>query len=174
VGRLHPDKNQGLLIDAFALGPARIEGTHLILAGDGDLREQLTRQVATTGLKGRVHLLGLRDDIPDLLGASDAYVFASNHEGSPLSVMEAMAAGLPIIGTAVGGVSDLVPDDSTGILVPPGDPEALANAMRKVRVDSGLRASMARASAQRAAAFDIAQTAEAYAELYTTLVKRRP
>jgi glycosyltransferase involved in cell wall biosynthesis len=171
VGRLERVKNHRCLIEAFALACGKAESAHLVLAGDGSERGPLTEQLHSLGLQQRVHLLGVRSDIPALLGASDVFVFASDYEGCPLSVMEAAAAGLPIIGTAVGGIPEMVPSE-VGILVAPGDSTSLARAMASLCTDTQRRAAMAHAALKHAATFDIAKMAAGYEELYAELLQQ--
>lgn len=172
VGRFDPVKNHQLLIQAFALGCQSAGNAHLLLAGDGDRKRNLQALAGDLGLSGRVHFLGVRDDIPALLGACDVFVFASDHEGSPLSLMEAMAAGLPIVGTAVGGVPEMAPAGQVGLLAPRRDCQSLAAAMASLYRDADRRAAMGRNAARHAAHFDIANMADAYASLYTSLAER--
>lgn len=129
MGRLHPQKDYPSLLTAFARLVTQHPSARLRIAGEGRLEHELTALVADLGLAGRVRLVGLRDDAPRLLAASDALVLASAWEGLPNVLMEAMAAGLPCVATRVGGVPELVEDGRTGTLVPPGDPGALARAM---------------------------------------------
>jgi glycosyltransferase involved in cell wall biosynthesis len=168
VGRLEPVKNHRLLIDAFASAADGIRHVHLLLAGDGVELAHLTEQAHRLGLEHRVHFLGVRSDIPALLAASDVFVFASDHEGSPLSLMEAMAAGLPIAGTAVGGVPGMVPENA-GILVCPRDPASLGRALTNLYLNVEQRVAMARAAADHAASFDVSKMATGYERLYTQL-----
>ena len=129
MGRLHPQKDYATLLAAFARLVDEHPPARLRIAGEGRLAGELTALVDELGLAGRARLVGLRDDVPRLLGAADALVLASAWEGLPNVVMEAMAAGLPCVATRVGGVPELVEDGRTGTLVPPGDPGALARAM---------------------------------------------
>jgi len=129
VARFVPQKNHTLLLKAFAEGPASNPYAHLVLVGEGALREQLEQLAKHLGLAGQVHFLGLRSDIPEVLGAMDVFVLSSDYEGSPLSVIEAMASGLPIVSTAAGGVPDLFRIGREGFMVPPGDVQALSEAM---------------------------------------------
>jgi glycosyltransferase involved in cell wall biosynthesis len=165
VGRLEPQKNPLLLLRAFAaLDDPR---THLVMLGEGTLREQLAGHIRKHGLENRVHLLGKRNEVAECLAASDVFVLSSSWEGNPLAVMEAMAAGLPVIGTAVGGVPELVESGKQGILVPSGDCAGFTNAMRTLLNNAGLRASMASAARARATAkFNADRMAEGYARLY--------
>src|SRR6185295_14013841 len=96
-------------------------------------------------LSGRVHFLGKRDDVPSVLAASDVFVLASDWEGNPLAVMEAMAAGLPVIATEVGGIPELVRSGEHGLLVPAGDCRGFAAAMQTLFDDAVTRRAMGRA-----------------------------
>jgi glycosyltransferase involved in cell wall biosynthesis len=142
--------------------------------GTGELRADLERQADTLGLQEKVRLLGGRSDVPEILNTADVFVLSSDWEGSPLSVMEAMAAGKPVICTAVGGVPELVEDGRFGLLVPQRDAEALAKAMEYMLEDSGARRSMGRASARRAIErFDLKVMTEAYEDLYRATIAER-
>lgn len=167
VARFAPQKNHALLISAFAKGPASDPKAHLVLAGQGVLRVQLQVQVNQLGLTGRVHFLGLRTDIPDVLGAADIFALSSDWEGNPLSVIEAMAAGLPVVSTAVGGVPELLQDGQEGFIVQPGHAEQLSQAMVRLLKDGELRRTMGAAAAVRAKEkFDVSAMVKAYEELY--------
>jgi glycosyltransferase involved in cell wall biosynthesis len=134
------------------------------------LKSKLESQISALGLQGRVHLLGQRSDIPELLNAADVFVLSSDYEGNPLSVMEAMAAGKPMICTAVGGVPELV-EDGCGLLVPPRDAQDLSKAMSYVLESPEARKSMGAASARRAVErFDLRVMTEAYEDLYRGLI----
>jgi glycosyltransferase involved in cell wall biosynthesis len=171
VARFFPQKNHKTLIDAFASGPGRLPDTRLLLAGDGYLRPAVERQVQEAGLSDRVRFLGRREDIPDLLAASDVFVLASLWEGNPLSVMEAMAAGLPAVVTAVGGVPELVESGRQGWVVPPSGCGALSAAMMRLAENASLRRSMGAAAAARAhARFGQEQMVKTYESLYEELL----
>jgi glycosyltransferase involved in cell wall biosynthesis len=130
VGRLEAPKDYGNLLHAFS----RIDRSdkHLAIAGGGPLMEALKRQACDLHLQDRFHLLGFRNDVAELLQAADALVLSSAWEGLPNSVMEALSAGKPIVATRVGGVPELVHDRESGLLVPPGNPQALSEAMRRM------------------------------------------
>jgi glycosyltransferase involved in cell wall biosynthesis len=173
VAWLRPQKNPSLLLESFARGPASDPRARLLFVGGGELRADLEGQIYALGLQDKVHLLGVRSDIPEVLNAADVFVLSSDYEGNPLSVMEAMAAGKPVICTAVGGVPELVEDGGGGLLVPPGDAKALACAMRRMLEDPRARASMGGASAKRAVErFDLQAMTEAYEDLYRTAVAK--
>jgi len=165
VGRLAPEKALSDLLDAAAAGPlARV---HFVLVGDGPARGEVEAGVRARTLAGRVHLLGRRDDVEALLPELDALVLPSRREGTPLVILEAMAAGIPPIATHVGGVPDVVEDGRTGILVPPGDPAALAEAIRRVVDDPGLRRRLAEAGRHAARTrFSAGAMAARYLDVY--------
>ncbi len=128
VGRLVPAKNYALLLRAFA--SARNPNARLIIAGDGLLRPQLEYLARQLDISTQVHFLGARNDVMELMNAADAYVMSSDWEGMPMVLLEASATGLPIVATHVGGNAEVVQHGLTGLLVPPQQEEALADAMR--------------------------------------------
>jgi glycosyltransferase involved in cell wall biosynthesis len=165
VGRLEPQKNPMLLVQAFAA--LNHPSIHLIMLGEGSLREKLVAYIREHGLERRVHLLGKRNEIPECLAASDVFVLSSNWEGNPLAVMEAMAAGLPVVGTAVGGVPELLESGQQGILVPPGDCAAFTEAMRTLLNDPEKRTAMANAALAHAiATFNVERMVLGYESIY--------
>jgi len=113
-----------------------------LFVGEGPLRSALEAQVGREGLEGWIHFLGRRNDVPDILHAGDVFVFPSRWEGFPVAVMEAMAAGLPVVASDVGGISELVQEGKTGMLVPPKDPIALFESLRKLLNDRDFRQRM--------------------------------
>jgi glycosyltransferase involved in cell wall biosynthesis len=168
TARLQPQKNIALLLRAMRSlrGSA---AAALAVAGDGPLRDELHALSAMLGIADRVRFLGSRSDVPDLLAAGDAFVLSSDWEGNPLSVMEAMAAGVPVVATRVGGVPEIV--GGAGVLTEPGDESGLAAAMRALVEDRARRDALSRAARARAAAeFDASRMASRYASLYERLV----
>lgn len=129
VGRLAAVKNYGLLIRAFAPLAARWPQLSLIFVGDGPERAGLERLATSLGLTGSVFFLGFRSDIDQLLADSDIFVLTSVSEGIPMSILEAMKCGLPVVATRVGGVPATVADGETGLLVESGDDRALTRAL---------------------------------------------
>jgi glycosyltransferase involved in cell wall biosynthesis len=129
VGRLVPIKDPATLVAAFANVRARVPGVRLMMVGDGALRTGMERLVAQLGLTDSVAFLGWRADLPEVYGAMDVLTLSSRNEGTPVAAIEAMASGKAVIATAAGGTPDVVADGGTGLLVPPGDVEALASAM---------------------------------------------
>jgi glycosyltransferase involved in cell wall biosynthesis len=167
VARFAPQKNHALLLDSFAQGPISDPKAHLVLVGEGALQGQLQMQARNLGLSGQIHFLGLRADIPDILGAMDVFVLSSDYEGSPLSVIEAMASGLPVVSTAAGGVPDLFESGREGFLVPLGNMKSLSGALDLLLSDSDTRKFMGIAAARRAKRnFDVTTMVRAYEELY--------
>lgn len=133
AARLHPQKGHSVLLDAVRqLVDADVGPFAVLLAGSGPLRGEIEARVRERRLAHHVRLLGLRDDMPSLFLQCDAFVLASLYEGLPLAILEAMAAGLPIVATTVGGVGEVVEHRRHGLLVPPGDAHALAAAMAEL------------------------------------------
>ncbi|MDR7420328.1 MAG: glycosyltransferase [Armatimonadota bacterium] len=136
VGRLTHQKDPLTLLHAWRL----VDGPHrLAIVGEGPIRGMLEAEIERSGLVGRVELLGARDDVPRLLGEFDVFALASRWEGLPLAIIEAMMCGLPVVATRVGGIPEVVHDGETGILVPAGDPAALARAIQRFVDDPALR-----------------------------------
>jgi len=133
IGRLGPYKGHAFLISAFVKVKERLPSAHLLVVGQGPLKEQLQQQVAQVGLYDSVYFLGQRDDIPRILRAIDALVLPSiASEGMPRVILEAMAARVPCVATDVGGVPEVINSDRIGWLVPSKEPHALAAAMMAV------------------------------------------
>ncbi len=138
--RLHPQKRHADLLGALAQVDRDGGRDWLLLcAGEGELRSALEAQAAAAGLAERVRFLGRRQDLPRLYAAADLVVLASAIEGLPLALLEAQAAGRAVLATAVGGVPEAVDDGRTGLLVPAGDPAALAGGLRRLLDDAALR-----------------------------------
>ena len=174
IGRFAVQKNHALLVEAFAQVHSDAP-LYLLLVGAGELEDAVRQQVAGLGLQERVRFLGVRADVADILRASDVFVLSSRWEGNPMSVMEAMAAGLPVVSTAVGGVPELVREGETGLLVPSEDAGALAQALQALVDDPAHRQAMGDAARQRAVArFDIRHTVRRYEQLYEKLLTQRP
>ena len=173
IGRFAVQKNHALLIEAFAQVRADAP-LYLLLVGGGELENAVREQVAGLGLQSRVRFLGIRADVADILRASDVFVLSSRWEGNPMSVMEAMAAGLPVVSTTVGGVPELVQEGATGLLVPLEDAGALAQALQALVDDPVRRQAMGAAARQHAIAhFDIRHTVRGYEQLYESLLHRK-
>jgi glycosyltransferase involved in cell wall biosynthesis len=169
VASLSPPKAQHVLLEAFALLRRREPGAHLVVAGEGGERERLVDLARRLDLGPSVHLLGRRTDVPRVLRALDVFALSSEREGTPIAVMEAMQAGLPVVSTAVGGVPDLL--GGGGVLVPPHDPAALGGALADLAGDPGRRADLGDRARERAAgSFGFARTVADWQDLYRELL----
>ncbi len=142
VGRLVPIKDHPTLFQALALLQTHGPAPHLIVAGDGERREALKRLAQDLGLASRIHFLGWRNDLEAILGELDVVICCSKNEGTPVALIEAMAAGVPVLSTDVGGVGDLIVHGETGWLVPSGNPSALARGIRELLADPEPRAQL--------------------------------
>jgi len=143
------------------------------VVGHGPLEAEIRALHQKMALGDGVILLGLRRDVPRILAGADIFVLASHHEGLPLAVMEAFAAGLPVVVTGVGELPRVVRDGQDGLVVPPADPAALAAALRSLIVDDDRRARMTAAARDSATRFDISVASARLEELYESLVAAR-
>ncbi len=170
VGRLDPVKDQAGLLRAFSL-IADDPRALLLIAGDGPCRAELETTVSALDLDGRVRLLGERDDVPRVLAAMDVFVLCSIGEGISNTILEAMATGLPVVATRVGGNPELVVDGNTGFLVVPRSPGALAAPLRRYLENPGLVAHHGRSARDLAEAeFSLERMVGAYEKLYERLL----
>jgi glycosyltransferase involved in cell wall biosynthesis len=173
VGRLKAPKDFLTLVRA--LGKLPPDSVDAVIVGEGPDRGLLEQEIARLGLLGRIRLAGERNDVPELLAGADVFVLPSASEGMPVSVLEAMAAGLPVVASRVGGVPEQVTDGRTGLLVAPGDPDQLAAALGRLVDDGELRLRLGSAARARAEeAFDLEPFRRAHVELYSReLASRR-
>lgn len=149
VGNLRVEKNHQLVLRAMArLGPEEAE-TNLVLCGDGDQRSDLEALARSLGIENRVIFLGHRLDVPEILAALDLVLLPSCYEGLPLSVLEAWAASRPVLGTTVPGVQELIRHNEDGWLVPPEDPEQMADGILRILKDPGLGGRLSLSGRQR-------------------------
>jgi glycosyltransferase involved in cell wall biosynthesis len=171
VARLHDLKDHPTAVRALAAAARRRPDIRLVLVGEGAERTAIESLVRAEGLGDRVRLLGLRTDVARLLGGADVVLLTSISEGIPLTLIEAMAAGLPVVSTRVGGVPEVVDDGRTGLLAPPGDPAALAEHLVRLAEQPGLREALGRSGRERAAAFSEALMHERYRQLYEGMLR---
>lgn len=143
-----------------------------VAVGQGPLEAEVRALHAELGLGERFLLTGYRADVPDLLAASDLFTLGSAFEGLPVSIMEAMNAGLPTVATAVGGVPEAVVDGETGLVVPPGDFERLADALVELSTDGERRARMGEAARERSSRYDIRTAVRIQQDAYAGLARR--
>jgi glycosyltransferase involved in cell wall biosynthesis len=140
-------------------------------AGDAEYADALRARIAEAGLDRHFRLLGFQAEVQDLLSIAQALVHPSHSEGFGLAILEAMAAGLPVVATRSGGPEEIVEEGVSGLLVPVGDPPALAAALRRVLAEEDLAAALARGGRARAGAFTLAATARRTEEVYRELVE---
>jgi glycosyltransferase involved in cell wall biosynthesis len=141
--RARLDRQKGLTY--LVRAAARTPSVAFVIAGDGPEREALEREARALGVSDRVRFVGFRSDVKALLANSDVFVLPSLIEGLPLSVLEAMAACRPVVATAISGTDEVVRHRTTGLLVPPSDPDALAGAIQEILRDQALAGRLARA-----------------------------
>lgn len=170
VAILRPQKALHVLLEAFA----RLDsGAHLVVGGDGSCRAALEERAAALGIAGRTHFLGLRDDVDGILTAVDVAAMSSDFEGTPLFAFECMAAGTPLVATAVGGLPDMLEDGRSALLVPPRDPAALAAGLSRALGDAALRQALASAAHERLERYRIEAVAERFGRVYEELLEQR-
>jgi glycosyltransferase involved in cell wall biosynthesis len=171
VARLDPVKDLMTLFEAFAAVRRQAPSAQLLVVGDGPERDRLTARAAQPDLAGAVHMAGYRSDVRALLPAADVYASSSISEGVSITILEAMAAGIPVVATAVGGTPEVLPDASAGgILVPCRNPERLAEAIASLALDQRQRTAMAVAGRRRLErSFTIDRMVDDYARLYRGL-----
>ena len=172
VGRLAEPKDFSTLIDAVAqLEPGTVR---LRVLGDGPLRTMLEARIAERGASAAVELVGEVSDVRPYLASSDIFVLSSRSEGLPLSVLEAMAASLPVVATAVGGLNELVLDEETGLLVDAGNASGLASALARLAGDPELRARLGDAGRRRTEEeYSLNRWRSAHLALYRELLQHR-
>jgi len=172
VARLKPEKALDALVRAAAALRPRHPGLRVAIAGDGPEASGLRALRDELGAGGTVELLGAREDVGAVLAAADAFCLPSRYEGLPLSLLEAMQAGLPCVATTVGGIPDVVEDERDGLLVPPSDDAALIAALDRVLGDPALRARLGAAAAEHVERTCApAAVAARYADLYERVAR---
>ncbi|MGZ6886058.1 MAG: glycosyltransferase [Acidimicrobiia bacterium] len=173
VANLRAQKDYPNLLAAAAVLRDRGCPVRFLTVGQGPLEAEIRAEHARLGLDGVVDLLGERTDAVRVMSACDAFVLASSNEGLPVAIMEALALGLPVVATDVGGLREAV-DACDGILVPARDPEALADAIAALRADPARRAELAEGAAARAEEFAVQRTVDRLEAIYRDLADRRP
>ena len=163
LSRLAPEKNIHLVIDAIAALRPEFPHIGLIVAGDGPLLNELTLHASSLGVEESIRFVGFVEDVRPLYDSCDAFVLASRTEGMPIAVLEAMALGVPIVATKVGGIPLMLDDESEALLIEPNDPRCLYEALRRLIVDERVRTNLARSALKR---FERDYTAERMAQSY--------
>ena len=171
VGKFRKEKNHRLLIEAFYLALNEVSNIRLKLVGDGDLRSEIEELVEELDIKDKVVFRGIQKNINDELKTADIFVLSSDWEGIPLSIIEAMASGLPIISTNAGGVVDILNNNETGILVDIGDKEGLATAMINLAKDYKLREKLGSEDLKQSEKYDIRTKVKEYGDVYKELLR---
>lgn len=173
IGRLSMPKTPDVFVEAAALLLKDRPDVRFLVVGDGAKRESIERLIADRGIGNRVFMLGLRTDVAEIMTASEIIVHSSLREGLPKTVLEGMAAGKPVIGTDVGGVSAVVDDGVTGLLVPPSDPASMSIAMRRLVDDQALRERLVMNAAGRVYEFSLEKSIADTDALYDRLLNAR-
>jgi N-acetyl-alpha-D-glucosaminyl L-malate synthase BshA len=146
VSNFRPIKRIQDLVNAMKIVVKQAPGARLVLVGDGPERHMVEGLVERLDLKGSVLLTGYRSDVPQLLRCGDVVVLCSETESSPLTLLEGMSCGLPVVATGVGGIPEIVEDGVNGLLVPPKHPEAIAEKILELNADGSLRARLGEAA----------------------------
>ncbi len=170
VARLVPIKNHDLFLKAALLIRERMPNVHFAIVGDGERRDELTALARSLGIDDRVWFTGWVADMASVYSTLDALVLSSNNEGLPVSLIEAMAAGVPVVSTNVGGVGDLLNGGRLGAIVPPGDAEEMADAIIAALTDAASRRVTDEARAVVLDRYDIRRSAERTSALYRALL----
>ena len=174
VGNLYPVKGHIHAIDALARLAGRHPSVHLAISGRGELEGALLARARDHGLESRVHLLGLRSDVPAVLAAADLFVLPSLSEGLPLALLEAMFAGCPIVASDVGQVRVALANGTAGILVEPGNPAALAAGLDRLLSDPAEARRLGGIAALHAAGeYDLSRMVQRYAGVYRDVMRSR-
>jgi glycosyltransferase involved in cell wall biosynthesis len=171
VGRLDEQKGVAWLLEAMPRVFAEVPGLELALVGEGPLRGRLESLAAQLGIADRVLFAGYRDNVPEILAASELVVLASRWEGMPNAVLEAMASGRPVVATDVAGVREALGEAADGQIVPPDDPREFARKVTAILGDNELASRLGQANQQRARQyFSLSAMVEAYERLYAALL----
>lgn len=168
-GRLVPVKNLPGLLQALA--DAGVNSLRVVLLGTGPLEAELRARAADLGVDSRVRFLGMRQDVADCLHASDVFAMPSDSEGLPVALLEAMAAGLPIVASAVGAIPSVLGSPPAGILVQPRDTAALASALVQLATDGGMRRRLGALAGKRASLYTLARMTDRYERIYGAIVR---
>jgi len=170
VGNFKPQKAPLDFVRVAARVAARVGGAHFVMVGDGPLRSRAEELAQELGVAGQTLFPGWLDDVAPLLAAADVSVLTSRHEGLPRAAVESLAAGVPVVATAVDGLTEVVRDGANGFLAAPGDVESLAAGVCRLLEQRELRTAMARAAREGLEEFDISLMVQKQEELYRWLL----
>jgi glycosyltransferase involved in cell wall biosynthesis len=173
VANLRPEKGYDVLLTAARFIADNGLPIRIAAVGRGPLSTALSARHLDLALGERFQFLGQRDDVLQLLAGADAFVLASLHEGLPVALMEATSVGLPIVASSVGGVPQVLEDGVDALLVPPGDPGSLVDAMKRLASDPELRERLGRHAKLRSSMFDIAEAGQAVGDIYQRVARAR-
>jgi glycosyltransferase involved in cell wall biosynthesis len=173
VANLRPEKGYDVLLEAAKTMADDDLPIRIAAVGRGPLRDPLRARHLELGLGDRFQFLGQRDDVLQLLAGADAFVLASHHEGLPVALMEATSVGLPVVASRVGGIPQVMEDEADALLVPPGDPGLLAQAMKRLASDPELRHRLGLQAKLRSSMFDIAEASRTVGDIYLQVARSR-
>lgn len=170
IGRLSPEKGPEVFIQAASIAHKRLQNCHFVLVGEGPLRAKLENDIDNLGLANYIHMAGLQSDMPRVYASLDLSVSTSYSEGMPLAIIEAMASGLPVVATNVGGVVDIVEVGGTGLLHGAGDFTGIADSIVTLMSDESTRIAMGKAARKRVEEkFELSDSASQTSELLRSL-----
>jgi glycosyltransferase involved in cell wall biosynthesis len=173
VANLRAEKGYDVLLETARILADPDLPIRIAAVGRGPLKDELEKRHAALGLRDRFTFLGQRDDVLRLMTGADVFVLASHHEGLPVTLMEAMSVGLPIVATAVGGVPQFVTDSQEGLLVTPGRPDLLAEALVRICSDSELRRRLGEGAKRKSTVFDVRSASAKIEGIYRRLIEAR-
>ncbi|MEA2466349.1 MAG: hypothetical protein QOJ57_475 [Thermoleophilaceae bacterium] len=173
LAMLRPEKRIDLLIEAFAAVTREVDDAHLVVGGEGWMQEEWNALAERLGVAGRVHWLGMREDVEGVLQAADVAALSSEREGMPLFAFECMATRTPLVATDVGGLRDVFPGGEGALLVPSGDAQALAEGLTALLRSPERRREMADLAHARLPEFSAERAAQRIGELYERLLAKR-
>lgn len=172
VARLSAEKDHETLLEAFSIFRREFSDVDLVVVGGGELLDQLKSSASRLHIESRVHFLGYRSDVPELLAIFDCFVLSSRSEGLSMTLLEAMAAGLPVVATSVGGNQEVVRHEETGLLVPAAEPQRLADALKRIFSNEESARQMGESGLRRVHEhFSLDKMVESYEQIYDELLR---
>ena len=173
VANFYPSKGHHVLLSALSELQKQGHDFQCVLVGNGELQAHIMTQAQQLALADKIHFLGWRHDIPQLLSALDLFVLPSIKEGFPFAILEAMATGLPIVATDVGGIAEVISDGQNGLLVPPKRADLLANGISYLMLDLKRRSELAQAAKERASTFSVERMVAQTARIYDSILSEK-